>query len=543
MLGVSAVCVFYLIVLAVGVFAAWKQKKSLAGQPSGKPEETIMLAKRNLGIFVGVLTMTATWVGGGYVNGSAEAVFSRGIIWCQTPFGYSLSLVLGGMFFAKPMREQGYVTMLDPFQIKYGKHIGALLFIPALLGETIWTASILSALGSTLSVILDMDNNIAIISSAAVAVIYTFFGGMYSVALTDVIQLFFIVFGLVLSIPFAWKHSSVNEEQLVTQDWLGSVKGSESGEFLDNYMLLIFGGIPYQAYFQRVLSVKTSRQAQLLSYTAAFLCAVLSIPSILLGGIARNADWNATDYGMDITTDEQRTQVLPLVLNYLTPPWVSFFGLGAVSAAVMSSADSCILSASSMFTHNIYKAIINPQAEGKYTMVVLRISIAAVALVASVLAISINSIYGLSLLCSDLVFVLLFPQLLVVIHMKDSCNKYGCIASFFVSATLRVLGGEQLLGLPAVIHFPYYEDGKQYFPFRTLIMLISLATHLIVSKVSKDCFTKGWLNTKFDLLNCYVDDQTKKESPSISCLPQEASPGDMVNLQLLDSKVAATKDL
>lgn len=51
--------------------------------------------------------------------------------------------------------------------------------------------------GSTLSVILEMDNNLAIYSSAAVAVIYTFFGGMYSVALTDVIQLFFILFGLV----------------------------------------------------------------------------------------------------------------------------------------------------------------------------------------------------------------------------------------------------------------------------------------------------------------------------------------------------------
>ena len=55
----------------------------------------------------------------------------------------------GGMFFAKPMREQGHVTMLDPFQIKYGTNIGGLLFIPALLGETIWTASILSALGSS----------------------------------------------------------------------------------------------------------------------------------------------------------------------------------------------------------------------------------------------------------------------------------------------------------------------------------------------------------------------------------------------------------
>lgn len=45
-----------------------------------------------------------------------------------------------------------------------------------------------------------MDNNLAVIASAAVAVTYTFFGGMYSVALTDVIQLFFVLFGLVSTI-------------------------------------------------------------------------------------------------------------------------------------------------------------------------------------------------------------------------------------------------------------------------------------------------------------------------------------------------------
>ena len=49
--------------------------------------------------------------------------------------------------------------------------------------------------------------------------------------------------------------------------------------------------------------------------------------------------------------------VLPMVLQYLTPTWVSFFGLGAISAAVMSSADSSVLSASSMFSYNIYKMI------------------------------------------------------------------------------------------------------------------------------------------------------------------------------------------
>lgn len=54
-----------------------------------------MLAGRNIGMFVGIFTMTATWVGGGYINGTAEIVFSSGLIWCQAPIGYALSLVLG----------------------------------------------------------------------------------------------------------------------------------------------------------------------------------------------------------------------------------------------------------------------------------------------------------------------------------------------------------------------------------------------------------------------------------------------------------------
>ena len=55
---------------------------------------------------------------------------------------------IGGLFFAKPMRSRGYVTMLDPFQQIYGKRMGGLLFIPALMGEIFWSAAILSALGT-----------------------------------------------------------------------------------------------------------------------------------------------------------------------------------------------------------------------------------------------------------------------------------------------------------------------------------------------------------------------------------------------------------
>lgn len=41
---------------------------------------------------------TATWVGGGYINGTAEAIYTSGLVWCQAPFGYALSLVFGWLW-------------------------------------------------------------------------------------------------------------------------------------------------------------------------------------------------------------------------------------------------------------------------------------------------------------------------------------------------------------------------------------------------------------------------------------------------------------
>ncbi|KAK7077923.1 High affinity choline transporter 1, partial [Halocaridina rubra] len=67
-----------------------------------------------------------------------------------------------------------------------------------------------------------------------------------------------------------------------------------------------------------------------------------------------------TDFGHS-PEGYQKKLVLPLVMQHLTPVWVTFLGLGAVSAAVMSSADSSVLSASSMFARNIYKNVFRPE--------------------------------------------------------------------------------------------------------------------------------------------------------------------------------------
>lgn len=106
-------------------------------------------------------------------------------------------------------------------------------------------------------------------------------------------------------------------------------------------------------------------------------------------------DWTATGYSGDLSTEEETSMVLPLVLQYLTPDFISFFGLGAVSAAVMSSADSSVLSASSMFARNVYKLIFRQRASEMEIIWVMRVSIIIVGILATIMALTIPSIYGL----------------------------------------------------------------------------------------------------------------------------------------------------
>ncbi|XP_011688753.1 PREDICTED: high-affinity choline transporter 1 [Wasmannia auropunctata] len=500
--GVVSIVLFYLLILGVGIWAARKKE---AGNDS---EEEVMLAGRSIGLFVGIFTMTATWVGGGYINGTAEAIYTKGLIWCQAPFGYALSLVFGGIFFANKMRQQGYVTMLDPLQDAFGERMGGLLFLPALCGEVFWAAGILAALGATLAVIIDMDQGTSVILSACIAVFYTLFGGLYSVAYTDVIQLFCIFIGLWMCIPFAWANPKVDSLSSMDVDWIGKVDREEYWYYLDYGLLLVFGGIPWQVYFQRVLSSKTAGRAQVLSYVAAIGCILMAIPPVLIGAIAKATPWNETGYnGPYPFTETETSMILPLVLQYLTPDFVSFFGLGAVSAAVMSSADSSILSASSMFARNVYKLIFRQRASEMEIIWVMRAGIGVVGVLSTVMALTIPSIYGLWSMCSDLVYVILFPQLLMVVHFKDYCNTYGSLSAYIIAFLVRISGGEPMMGLPPLIRYPGYneETKTQMFPFRTMAMLMSLVTLVGVSYGTQFAFLTGRLAPGYDVFRCVVN--------------------------------------
>ena len=60
------------------------------------------------------LFLSATWVGGGFINGSAEAAYKYGLIWVQAPFGFGLSLLISK------------ISVLNVLEKRKGKRAGSL---------------------------------------------------------------------------------------------------------------------------------------------------------------------------------------------------------------------------------------------------------------------------------------------------------------------------------------------------------------------------------------------------------------------------------
>lgn len=488
--GLVAIGVMYLFIFLVGVWAS--RGRNTSGTADQELTE-MMLAGRQLPLWLGLLTMCATWVGGGYINGTAEYTYSQGLTWgLQAPIGYSLSLIIGGWFFARLMRKNRYSTLVDPMEQRFGKPTAFLLTLAAVLSEMIWSAAILVALGGTFGTVIGVSFTTSILVSAAVAIGYTLSGGLWSVAWTDAAQLVLIVIGLLICLPFVWVMGGGTADVLAhaspASHLIGFTSTADGVSYLDFSLLLILGGIPWNVYFQRVLATPDERTAEGLSMGAGVLCALMAVPPLLMGLAARTMDWDALAHspaaaGMDANEilrllREEPTFVLPLLIRLAVPWWVSIVGLGAVAAAVMSSVDSSILSATSLLAWNGYKRLVRPQASAGEMVWLMRGTIVTVGAIATYIAVTVKSVAKLWYLCSDVVYVLLFPALILALF-DPKVNRVGCLAGLAVAGFLRLAGGEETIGLPALIAYP------TWCPFRTVAMLAGLAVMFVLSRLTQ----------------------------------------------------------
>uniref|UniRef100_A0A3P8UVC3 High-affinity choline transporter 1-like n=1 Tax=Cynoglossus semilaevis TaxID=244447 RepID=A0A3P8UVC3_CYNSE len=266
----------------------------------------------------------------------------------------------------------------------------------------------------------------------------------------------------------------------------------------------ILGDLGFQDFHQRTLSASSSATAKLRCYCAAFLIPTFGIPPVIIGAVAASTDWNQTSYGSPSPSEQGQTGlILPLALQHLTPPYISVIGIGAVAAAVMSSTDSALLSAASIFSSNIYKKIIRPQASENEMRWVIRASVVFFGLLGTLLTFLHTSVMAFWILGGEIAYILMLPQLVCVLFVGFS-NSYGAIVGFLMALLLRLLCGESLLGIPPTIHFPgcILVDGiyVQHAPIRTICMLVSFTTILLVSWLTSLLFDRGIMSRKYDIL-------------------------------------------
>ncbi|XP_074518563.1 high-affinity choline transporter 1-like [Halichoeres trimaculatus] len=508
--GVVAVVLFYILILGTGMWAAQKSRKA-ERKSHGNRTEVVLLGDRNISLVVGIFTMTATWVGGGFILGTAEAVYSPklGLIWALMPIQYSMSFIIGGLFFAKPMRDKKYITMMDPFQIKYGKVLSGALVLPSLLVDVLWVSCTLLGLGATMSVILDLPYGYSVWISSAVAIIYTLLGGLYSVAYTDVIQLSLAFLSLWLCIPFLLLNPTSSSIALTAfnntfqEPWVGRLDSGNVWKWIDDFLMLALGSVSFQSFHQRTLSASSPLTAQLTCYAAALLIAILGIPPVLIGAVAASTDWNLTQYGSPSPyLRGEDSLVLPLTLQHLTPSYISIIGIGAVAAAVMSSTDSGLLSATSVFSSNIYKNILRKQASDLEMQWVIRVTVVVVGLVGTSITFYTNSTLLLWILGADVSYTLMFPHLICVLFFEVT-NGYGAMAGYLIGLTVRILFGENTVGLPVVLCLPgcTLEDGilVQKSPVRTVAMICTSVTILLFSLLAAFMFNHSLLPERWDI--------------------------------------------
>jgi high affinity choline transporter 7 len=453
------------------ILIGWLASRRAAGGGAAD----FMVAGRAMPLWLATFTMTATWVDGGYLLGTAEGVYRSSLAsGLQGGICFGISLIIGGAFFARRMRALEYHTLIDPFEARFGARWAVVLALPAVLAEMFWSAELLVALGSTFGVVLDLDLATGIIISAAVVTLYTMAGGMWAVAYTDAFQLVLVIVGLAVALPFALSAAGGLGHVWSVYQAAPHEPAFSRVSWWDASIMLMLGGVPWNCYFQRVLSCRTPRAAQAHSILSGLMTMALTIPPLLMGLVAFGYAWPPE---LAARLAAQPADALPLIFRHVVPPLAGLLGLAAIVGAVTSSFSSSILSAGSMFAWNVCQRLLRPDLSLRSLTTIMRLAILMLGVGAVWMALRVQSVQALWFFTSDLVFVLLFPQLVAALF-DPKANAIGSMAAFSVSLVLRIGGGEPLFDLPALIPYP------EWLPFKTMAAGTGMILLPVVSRLT-----------------------------------------------------------
>ncbi len=346
----TLVFVYLLVTIAIGLMAAKRVNNS----------SDFAIAGRHLPLAMIVTTTFATWFGSETVLGIPAKFVNAGLGGVvEDPFGAGTCLILVGMFFATKLYKMNLLTISDYYRERYGRAVEVMCSVMIMISYLGWVSAQVTALGLVFNVLSGgaISIPIGMVIGVVSILAYTLFGGMWSVAVTDFIQMIILVVGLSVLAVFAADQAGGADKVValaIDRDmfqFFPEPSFKDIAFFFAAAITMMLGSIPQQDVFQRVMSANSAHAAKwgpviggvcyiLFAFVPMFL-----VVSALIIMPERAATLMAED----------PQKVLPTLVMEQMPFVMQVLFFGALLSAIKSCASATLLAPSVTFTENIWR--------------------------------------------------------------------------------------------------------------------------------------------------------------------------------------------
>ncbi len=441
----TLVIAYLLVTIAIGLVAAKRVKTSA----------DFAIAGRHLPLAMIVTTTFATWFGAETVLGIPAKFVNSGLNGVvEDPFGAGGCLILVGLFFAGKLYRMNLLTISDYYRERYGRSVEIFCSIIIMVSYLGWVSAQVTALGLVFNLLsggvisMPWGMTIGVVSVLA----YTLFGGMWSVAVTDFIQMIILVVGLAILAVYAGDQAGGADKVIalaVSQDlfkFLPEPNMKDILFFLAAAMTIMFGSIPQQDVFQRVMSAN-SLNAATKGPIIGGICYILFafVPMFLVVSALIIMPEQAAQL-----IEEDPQKVLPTLVMTQMPFVMQVLFFGALLSAIKSCASATLLAPSVTFTENIWRQFFPHQGD-KQSLLAMRVTVLVFSALVLLYAIQMqgSSIYEMVSGAYQVTLVGAFIPLLFGLYWAKATTQ-GAILSIAFGLSTWLL----LLMTPAGEEFP-----------------------------------------------------------------------------------------
>jgi SSS family transporter len=365
---VSFIVLYLLASIAIGLLAARRVHNTA----------DYAVAGRTLPLAVVIATTFATWFGAETVLGAPARFVKEGLGGTvEDPFGAGLCLVLVGVFFARKLYAMDIITIGDYYRRRFGRTVEVLCSAIIIFSYLGWVGAQVTALGLVFNLLSSGAIPLAwgMVIGTLIVLVYTLYGGMWSVALTDFVQMIVIAAGLLAIAWYAGNMAGGADKVVAYAASEGKFNFLPTGGlkewvfFFAAGITMMLGSIPQQDVFQRVMSSNSARTARrgpviggLLYIGFAFVPMFIVMAALMV----------MPETPALLADDPQK--VLPTLVMGHMPVLLQVAFFGALLSAIMSTASATLLAPSTTFVENILRNL-RPGMSDAETLKAMRVSV------------------------------------------------------------------------------------------------------------------------------------------------------------------------